>query len=570
MNEKITTNTIGRNFARVEEDFVLEETTNTRIVFRAQLHPGGIRGRIIRIKRSTGDSWEEYTKSGKDLYRQLQDEISGYSIQPVNLSTLLLQEVSLLKSQELRQKNQFPDNIEYYKGKINIRYHEANKDYIYAPYLSDFEASGEADYRSDLYAEPVSKKDYYEFDYYYGISIKEDMEQFLPPGSRSLGDYYEYEKLYRDYVYETFTKLPEEGLERLRWDFSKENVGEQAESIEGAISYIKNYLQTNTQYTLSPGKLPKGKDFVEYFLYENKVGYCTHYASSGVLMLRAMGIPARYVEGYAVSSSDILLNGPIEEQKTTYYSKQGVFESDDNQVEVSVKDYNAHAWVEVYIDGCGWFPVEFTPSAGIVNANEMVGNMGDISDGVNADGEPTPTAALPEPTDVPEENADNPPITQAQEDGGNDAGQTAAGIKKTERQAAFIKWALMVTAILLLIAVFVFQRHFRKLKRRCTSNLSRKALVLYEKVEIIMAAGHCLPKKGRCLEDHIDYAKEHCPYMEKKEFDSYMEVVAKARFGRNMISRHEYLEALKFYRNLYGRVYKHSSPVKKIYLKIIL
>lgn len=59
MTDRITTKTVGRDFAEVEEDFLLEETSNTRIVFRAQLHPGGIRGKIVRIKRTSGDTWEE-------------------------------------------------------------------------------------------------------------------------------------------------------------------------------------------------------------------------------------------------------------------------------------------------------------------------------------------------------------------------------------------------------------------------------------------------------------------------------------------------------------------------------
>ena len=44
---------------------------------------------------------------------------------------------------------------------------------------------------------------------------------------------------------------------------------------------------------------------MEYFLTENKKGYCMHFASAGVLLLRAAGVPARYVEGYVVNEGDI-------------------------------------------------------------------------------------------------------------------------------------------------------------------------------------------------------------------------------------------------------------------------
>ena len=124
-----------------------------------------------------------------------------------------------------------------------------------------------------------------------------------------LSQFIKNEEQYRSFVYETYTKLPQEGLDRLKNDFSKEAVGKEAENLADAITYIKNYLESTTSYTLSPGRLPKGKDFVEYFLYENKLGYCAHYASAGALMLRTMGYPARYVEGYAINRSYLILTG---------------------------------------------------------------------------------------------------------------------------------------------------------------------------------------------------------------------------------------------------------------------
>lgn len=107
---------------------------------------------------------------------------------------------------------------------------------------------------------------------------------------------------------------------------------------------VKKYLKENTEYTLKPGAVPEGEDLVEYFLYKNKKGYCSYYASSAVLLLRSLGIPARYVEGYMAG-------------KTTL--KTGKYENDSLVVEMT--DENAHAWVEVYVDGFGWTPVEMTP-----------------------------------------------------------------------------------------------------------------------------------------------------------------------------------------------------------------
>ncbi|EGC03083.1 DUF4129 domain-containing transglutaminase family protein [Ruminococcus albus] len=74
---------------------------------------------------------------------------------------------------------------------------------------------------------------------------------------------------------------------------------------------------------------------IEYFLFDSKTGVCTSYATAMVLMARAEGIPARYVEGFAA------------------------FERGANG-EYIVRDSHAHAFVEAYIAGAGW--VTFDPT----------------------------------------------------------------------------------------------------------------------------------------------------------------------------------------------------------------
>lgn len=97
-------------------------------------------------------------------------------------------------------------------------------------------------------------------------------------------------------------------------------------------------------YTKQPRELPEGTAdgtaFLEYFLLEGREGYCTHFATAFVLMARAQGMPARYVQGFCV---------PMKGTE-----------------EVAVYGDMAHAWPEVYFDGVGWIPFEPTPGyAGI-------------------------------------------------------------------------------------------------------------------------------------------------------------------------------------------------------------
>lgn len=132
---------------------------------------------------------------------------------------------------------------------------------------------------------------------------------------------------------------------------------------------IKQYYYDNIPYTLRPGATPWNRDFINYFLDKNKRGYCVHFASAATLMFRQMGIPARYVEGYAFDYNDVLNGTYLEDELLSDYydgyseiSKVGV-------VKVNVLDANAHAWVEIFTDEYGWIPVELTPPSSDVESD---------------------------------------------------------------------------------------------------------------------------------------------------------------------------------------------------------
>lgn len=106
-------------------------------------------------------------------------------------------------------------------------------------------------------------------------------------------------------------------------------------------SLVASQLRARAGYSLDPGSLPQGTDPIEYFLGENQKGYCVHFASAGVLILRQLGVPARYVSGFVVHTSQFTQRG------SSYVA--------------SVMDENAHAWAEIWLDNVGWVPVEMTP-----------------------------------------------------------------------------------------------------------------------------------------------------------------------------------------------------------------
>lgn len=108
---------------------------------------------------------------------------------------------------------------------------------------------------------------------------------------------------------------------------------------------IVDYLKENYTYTLTPTQpTDTSLDGVDSFLSVTGEGYCTQYASALALMLRAAGIPARYVEGYVACDFNRNYSSDAAAKYVT-----------------AVRDYNAHSWVEVWYDGVGWVQYEATP-----------------------------------------------------------------------------------------------------------------------------------------------------------------------------------------------------------------
>ena len=108
-------------------------------------------------------------------------------------------------------------------------------------------------------------------------------------------------------------------------------------------AFIVSFLENQASYTLTPGRAPVNQDIVEYFLFENREGYCVHFSSAATLMYRLYGIPARYLSGYAIRPSDFI-------------------EQEDGTWTAEVTDESAHAWTEIFLSDYGWTPVEVTPS----------------------------------------------------------------------------------------------------------------------------------------------------------------------------------------------------------------
>lgn len=130
-----------------------------------------------------------------------------------------------------------------------------------------------------------------------------------------------------------------------------------AKSRSEQVQKIKQYLVTSYPYSLNVSEVPDKEEFLDYFLFTEKKGYCVYFATAMTIMCRMCGIPARYVEGFKMP----------DKPKYGYYL---------------VTNKEAHAWCQVLVDPLKniWSNVEATPAD---NTSPSVPTLAKTPDEVN-------------------------------------------------------------------------------------------------------------------------------------------------------------------------------------------
>ncbi|MDP2917192.1 MAG: transglutaminase domain-containing protein [Dehalococcoidia bacterium] len=141
---------------------------------------------------------------------------------------------------------------------------------------------------------------------------------------------------YPRWVSEKYLQLPSSLPERMKQTSRLIIRRAQAQTPYEKVIAIKSYL-SRLPYLQTGTAPPEGVDGVDHFISVARTGNCTNFASAMVVMLRAIGVPARFATGY--------LPGDWSEANKTS--------------SVRAKDY--HAWPEVYFPGYGWMEFEATP-----------------------------------------------------------------------------------------------------------------------------------------------------------------------------------------------------------------
>ncbi len=139
---------------------------------------------------------------------------------------------------------------------------------------------------------------------------------------------------YPDDVRLTYLPLPQ--LDPRVRELARQASGSATNNYDRALA-LQNYLRTNFAYSLDPPRIDPD-DPIGSFLFKSKAGYCEFFAAAMTVMLRAMEIPARLVNGFQTGS----------------YNRVGK--------DFIVRARDAHSWVEVFFPQYGWIPFDPTPA----------------------------------------------------------------------------------------------------------------------------------------------------------------------------------------------------------------
>ncbi|WP_461816277.1 transglutaminase-like domain-containing protein [Faecalimonas sp.] len=291
----------------------------------------------IYLRGFVGESYKDNHWETLPKYNYYKEHDFFYWLEKENFHALgqLGQAKTLVNKEKMKKENE-----------ITIQVKEADSRYAYIPYemiskISDGKTWGGSFVSTSSFNRLTNYK-YSMGDNAVKTWTDTAAKMFLLAETETVKDYLRSESNYNAYVYQNFTYLSKKEKSILNTYIGK--AGDQSKGhidYKPAIQGVQKYLEDNFIYTENLGKKTEdGKSMLEEFL-ASKKGYDVQFATAATLIFRYYGIPARYVEGYLITPKDAK---KMESGKATTISKS-----------------NAHAWVEIYIDGTGFIPIEVSP-----------------------------------------------------------------------------------------------------------------------------------------------------------------------------------------------------------------
>ena len=416
----------------------------------------------------------------------------------------------------------------------------------YIPYQSVCDSGSK--YRYDTEIGFKSRKNY---SYWIFNSLRTDWKKMTETAHPSENaDVREYEEFVRD----VYRRVPDteamQKIETLFDEWMDTHLGseypEQQYSnlpLELKLDTIRDFLWDLCEYDTAPGKTPVGVDYADHFLFGSRRGFCAHYATTAVLLCRMCGIPARYVQGYVMTNSNL---------KGSMGSGGFLFEVPDDQ---------AHAWAEIYVDSYGWMPYEFTE--GVVEDWHRNDPQKDVTETTTAQTSVSYVSTQPSThltVSTAQSSTQSGAVTTAPQGGTGTAGKTV----------------LSLLLILLLIAVLVML--WRMWHKVCVDRRSR----MMHRKNPSLAADAAFQFIIRLLElqgirqgvlGHGEFAlaaEERCDLLAEGDMQLAVETEQQVVFSRGGINAEQAEQVVTLAERLASQLYEKSGRLRRFFLRWVL
>ncbi len=448
----------------------------------------------------------------------------------------------LLETQYKQEKKLYNSPVSY-----KIRYTENCDSYAYLPYAAGWEESPE---ECEFSRDSVIKRKKTENKI---IVTGWTKLSFIGGNESVVNEYSYFQEWYNNFVYENYlTVAPElEEVQALAKKLKKEelpgNYGQfltPGNHTADVVNYyrvqtayaVADYLKEHGTYSLELDELPKGEDVVEYFLENHMEGFCEHFASAGTLILRELGVPARYATGYVVWQSD--------------------FAGEGGEYEATVLDSAAHAWTEIYLENYGWVPIEMTPGYDNANrapqATEPPEEEPTPEPTSSPEEEPTPIPEDPEPTEEPEATeapGEEDESSGEDEDSLDEEDEDDEDARENDRKTGALGKVLVVALVLVLVAGFgiVTYGYLSKRKGHGMKRLAgymrqgenRNAIRWINKLMYERTVEKGKRKLKYSDAEYLAVLKETYPQIDETHWDAYFTLVRKAVYSKEQLTIEE-------------------------------
>lgn len=309
-------------------------------------------------------------------------------------------------------------------------------------------------------------------------------------------------------------------------------------SLSQWIAQIKDTLwKTCTYQKDNLESVPDGSNVIEDFFGRQRKGYCTHFASAGVMMLRMAGIPARYVTGYVIWPDDFKADSA----------------SDGYMADVT--GYRGHAWVEVYNASQGiWVPVDMTPVDSVQTSNypptqensshsESTDNVSNhYTDSTETISDIGDTGNHTESTEIVSESRDDNDRTEETKTGVN---TDISGANQSISAAVKIVLGMALMIVIAGLGVYVYRR--RQNQPRHYSRVNRNKALLAMWAHLTDELDQSGIRTDKEMDDwaYIKWLHSRVQTVKPEELTFLMEKLYQAAFGEDMLSEETYEQCVQ-------------------------